>query len=97
MSKKPIQLNSEYSSKIEKLEKDLDPANQEVDFKIPKVSDAIGKRIAKARMDKKLSQLDLAKKISINVADIKGIENGTAINNSKLINKICQYLKITQK
>jgi len=92
--KKNIQVNREHESKVEKLEKDLNAAEQEVDFKVPKVPMSVGKKIAQVRVEKKLSQIELAKKLSINVVDLKNIENGSAVINHKIVNKICQHLKI---
>ena len=53
-----------------------------------------GMRVAKGRLDKKLTQIELAKKINVQPDIIKNIENGTGIVNGKHIDLIYKLLNV---
>jgi len=74
------------SSKLKKIE------NEEDTFVLPKVSLSMGKKIAKLRCEKKLSQKDLAFQLSLNVKIIQDYEASKAIPNPVIINKIERIL-----
>jgi len=74
------------SSKLRKIE------NEEDTFKIEKVPLSISKKMAQLRCEKKLSQKDLAMKLSLDVKIIQEYENGKAIPNGNLINKLEKIL-----
>jgi putative transcription factor len=80
-----------------KLEKDTNSTiNEDVDYKHQKVSSDLSKRIQKARTEKKLTQEQLAKLLSMNVGIIKSYENGTAIPNGVVLSRIKRALNITK-
>jgi putative transcription factor len=79
-------INVVDSSKLRKIE------NEEDTFKIEKVPLSISKKIAQLRCEKKLSQKDLAMKLSLDVKIIQEYENGKAIPNGNLINKLEKIL-----
>lgn len=63
------------------------------DVTVPKtVGDGMGKRIQQARTAKGWTQKDLAQKVNVKPADIRDIENGTAVLNMPLISKIRKVL-----
>lgn len=66
---------------------------EEETFILPKVSMSISKRIAQARCEKKLTQKELALKLSLPVKIIQEYENGKAIPNPIILNKIENILK----
>ena len=66
--------------------------NEEDTFKHKTVGSEVGKRIAQARCEKKISQKQLANAIFIHENIIKEIESGKAIYNAVVINKIDKYL-----
>ena len=74
------------SSKLKKIE------NEEDTFVLPKVSLSMGKKIAKLRCEKKLSQKDLAFQLSLNVKVIQDYEASKAIPNPIIINKMERIL-----
>jgi putative transcription factor len=74
------------SSKLRKIE------NEEDTFKIEKVPLSISKKMAQLRCEKKLSQKELAMKLSLDVKIIQEYENGKAIPNGNLINKLEKIL-----
>ena len=74
------------SSKLKKIE------NEEDTFVLPKVSLSMGKKIAKLRCEKKLSQKDLAFQLSLNVKIIQDYEASKAIPNPIIINKMERIL-----
>ena len=74
------------SSKLKKIE------NEEDTFVLPKVSLSMGKKIAKLRCEKKLSQKDLAFQLSLNVKIIQDYEASKAIPNPVIINKMERIL-----
>jgi putative transcription factor len=61
---------------------------EEETFILPKVSMSVSKRIAQARCEKKLTQKELAFKLSLPVKIIQEYENGKAIPNPIILNKI---------
>ena len=74
------------SSKLRKIE------NEEYSFVLPKVSLSMGKKIAKLRCEKKLTQKDLAFQLSLNVKIIQDYEASKATINPNIINKIEKIL-----
>jgi len=66
--------------------------NEEDTFKHKTVGSEIGKKIAQARCEKKLSQKQLANALSLPESVIKECETGKAIYNAMVINKIDKYL-----
>ena len=79
----PLVIDSEKLRKIEK---------EEDSFVLPKVSLAMGKRIAQLRCEKKLTQKELAFKLSLNVKIIQDYESSKAIPNPNIINKLEKIL-----
>jgi putative transcription factor len=69
--------------------KKLDEADNPI---IHTVSHSLKMEIQKARSAKKMTQLELAQKISENVNVVKNYENGTAIPDSKILNKLNRVL-----
>lgn len=65
---------------------------EEETFKHKTIGSDVGKRIAQARCEKKLSQKDLANAIFLHENIIKEIESGKAIYNAVVLNKIEKYL-----
>ena len=45
----------------------------------------------------KMTQAQLAQKVNAQANDIKNLENGEAIKNQALLNKVCRVLKISPK
>jgi transcriptional regulator with XRE-family HTH domain len=56
----------------------------------------IGERIRKARLEKKLTQENLAEKINVSVAFISRIERGNAHINLTRLSQICNILNIDE-
>lgn len=57
----------------------------------------LGKSISSARVLKKITQEDLARQCNVNISVIRAYENGTAIVESDILNKINRALGITLK
>jgi len=74
--------NNKTEVNVRKLESEEDT------FKHPIVSLSMAKRIAQVRCEKKLTQKDLAMKLSLDVKIIQEYENGKAIPNPNIINKL---------
>jgi putative transcription factor len=72
---------------LKKIEKEEDT------FKIKTVSMNVSKKIAKARCDKKMTQKELANAIYLPFKLIQDYENGTAIPNHVVLNKIEKILE----
>ena len=66
-------------------------------FKIPKIDKKISKQISEARCHLKMSQKELANKLNLPVKTIVDYENGKAIPENRLLNKIKNTLKINIK
>ena len=56
----------------------------------------IGGRIKKARLDKKMTQEDLAEQLEVSVAFLSRIERGLSHVNLKRLSQICSILGITE-
>ncbi len=56
----------------------------------------IGQRLKKARLDKKMTQDTLAKKLGVSIAFLSRIESGTSHVNLKRLSQICDILDITE-
>jgi len=56
----------------------------------------IGERLKQARIDKKLTQEQLAEKIDISVAFLSRIERGTSLVNLKRLNQLCSILGVSE-
>ena len=56
----------------------------------------IGSRIRKARLEKNITQEELAEKIDVSVAFISRIERGTSHVNLKRLSQICNILNVTE-
>lgn len=56
----------------------------------------IGERLKKARMDKGLTQEDLAEKLDVSVAFLSRIERGSSHVNLKRLNELCDLLNVTE-
>ena len=67
---------------------------EEETFILPKVSLSVAKRIAQARCEKKLSQKDLAFKLSLPVKIIQDYESSKAQPNSIILDKIEKVLGV---
>lgn len=61
-----------------------------LDYKI------IGKRLKKARLDKNLTQEQLAEKLEISIPFLSRIETGSSPVNLKRLNQICSLLSIPE-
>ena len=61
---------------------------------IIKVDKQLSQDILKARLAKGLSQVDLAKQMSLDVNIIKSYENGTASHNGTMVSKFKKFLNI---
>ena len=66
--------------------------NEEDTFKLATVGMEIGKKISQARCDKKISQKDMANALSLPLQTIQSFENGKALYNAMVLNKIEKYL-----
>ena len=56
----------------------------------------IGQRLKKARLDKKLTQEDLAEQLDVSVAFLSRIERGLSHINLKRLSQICNILGVTE-
>ncbi len=56
----------------------------------------IGERLKKARLDKNLTQEDLAEKLDISVAFLSRVERGNSRINLKRLSQICDILGVTE-
>lgn len=56
----------------------------------------IGSRIRKARLEKNITQEELAEKIDVSVAFISRIERGTSHVNLKRLSQLCNILDIKE-
>lgn len=56
----------------------------------------MGMRLKQARIDKKLTQEDLAEKLDVSVAYISRVERGTTQINLKRLAEICNALEVSQ-
>ena len=63
-------------------------------MQIIKVDKQLSQDILKARLAKGLSQVDLAKQMSLDVNIIKTYENGTATHNGAMVSKFKKFLNI---
>ena len=61
-----------------------------IDYKI------IGERLKKARIDRKMTQIELAKKIGVSVAFLSRIERGRSELNLKRLGQICKELVVSE-
>ena len=61
-----------------------------IDYKI------IGERLKKARIDKKITQLELAKKIGCSVAFLSRIEKASSYLSLKRLSQICNALGVSE-
>ena len=66
-------------------------------FTVEKVSHSLKTQIQKARVANKLSQKELAQKINVTQRIIQSYENGTAIPNAQVLQKLRQVLKTKLK
>lgn len=89
VSKKKMQ-GSEDAAKMRSLE------NETETFKLKKIDAKLSKQIQQARCGLGLSQKDLANKVNLPVKTIVEYENGKAIPDNKVLNKLKRTLKITK-
>lgn len=77
-----------------KLEEKMNKAEEEGNLKHKKLSGSICKRIAQRRMEMKMSQVDLARKLNVQVNVIKEYEKpgSKVIPSARLLNKIEKIL-----
>ena len=78
--------NNKTEINVRKLESEEDT------FKHATVTLSMAKRIAQVRCEKKLTQKELAMKLSLDVKIIQEYENGKAIPNPNIINKLEKVL-----
>ena len=72
--------------------------NSNEDIYKPKTVDKeFSKQLIKARMDKKLTQKEVAKMLCITLKDVSEYENGTAIHDGKLVSKFKKFYGIYKK
>ena len=76
------------------VEKIIDNSNEPDNIKPVIIDINFSKLIRDHRMVKKISQVELAKQLSIPVAIIKDYENGTGIQNGTYVSKIKKFLNI---
>ena len=79
---------NQYPQKKKILDENLDS------FTTEKVSFALKMQIQKARAAAKLSQKDLAQKINVTPKTIQSYENGTAIPDHQILQKLRRILKV---
>ena len=79
---------NQYHQKKKILDENLDS------FTTEKVSFALNMQIQKARTAAKLSQKDLAQKINVTPKTIQSYENGTAIPDHQILQKLRRILKV---
>ena len=83
--------NSEHSAKMHKLD------NETETFKLQKVDPKVAKQLQQARCSMGLSQKDLANKVNLPVKTIVAYENGKAVVDHKILNKLKRTLKVSSK
>lgn len=86
---KPGSLNQNKTTVISNIKK---IENEEETFKLNTIGTKFGNRIAQARCEKKLTQKQLANALSLPESTIKNYENGKAIYNAVIVNKIEKIL-----
>lgn len=64
---------------------------------VERVSSELKQQIIRARCDKKMTQADLAKKINEPLKTIQEYENGKAIPNNQILQKLSRALGVTLK
>jgi len=76
------------------LEKKMDKADEEGNLRHKKISMSVAKRISQKRLEKKMSQVELAKALYLPVNTIKEYEkpNSKVIPSAKVLNKIEKIL-----
>ena len=80
-------------SKINKLEKKIEDGN----LKHDKTPSNFGKIVQQRRLEKNMTQKDLAQKINLPVKTINEIECGKAKHNPQVVSKIKRILNISNK
>ena len=83
----------QHFSKINKIEKKIEEGN----LKHEKISAEFGKLVQQKRIEKNMTQKDLAQKINIPVKIINEIECGKAKHNPQVVSKIKRILNIFNK
>jgi putative transcription factor len=82
-------VNNNHSVNVNKiLDENLD------EYKVHTVSHLLSTKIQKARVAQKLNQKELARKINVTVAVIQSYENGKAVPNNKVLQKLRGVLKV---
>jgi len=97
LNKTPLEIKKEKEkknnaikfAKENKIEKQIEDGN----LKHKKMDVSFGKDLQKKRLNKGMTQKDLAKKLNIPLKDINDIEAGKAKNNPGLMNKINRIMK----
>ncbi len=56
----------------------------------------IGQRLKKARMDKKMTQENLAEKLDVSIAFLSRIERGNSHINLKRLSQVCEILGVSE-
>jgi ribosome-binding protein aMBF1 (putative translation factor) len=84
--KKPINIGNKSASKIEEDAENLKSHNL--------YGKEYGLRVSKGRLDKKMTQIELARKMNVQPDIIKNIENGCGIINGKHIDLIYKLLNV---
>lgn len=70
--------------------------NETETFKLKKIDSKMSKQIQQARCNQGLSQKELANKVNVPVKTIVEYENGKAILDHKILNKLKRVLKIVK-
>ena len=78
--------NSNQNINIKKLETE--------DIKLEYIDKKVSKKIAKARLEQKISQQDLANRLCVKKNIINDLESGKILKNNKIIRKTLNILKI---
>ena len=79
-------------SNKQQIKKDLDD-NLDT-FKVDKVSHSLKIQIQKARTASKMTQKELAQKVNVTQSVIQSYENGTAVPNAQVLQKLRRILKV---
>jgi len=79
-------VNYSELNKLKKIEEETE------NFTVKRVPKDVSQEIVTKRLNKKWTQKELAQKCNLQVKDIQTIENGTAVYNGNLINKIKRIL-----
>lgn len=84
--------SNKNTNKVDINVRKIELASEEGNLKHVTLGSEIGKRIAQARCEKKLTQKELANALYIQESVIKEFESGKALYNPNILNKLEKYL-----